>query len=297
MHNLIEKERKRERKKERERKLEGRSGVGKVILLCRQTTFTHRRETHDRESLRGRYGDAYNLALAQKEWASPGSKLTVIDRAGWFYWPCVAGDRLFVRSFFVLYVKARARGETKTDRRKRSAKRSMRRCEKFVFFFLSFFVYLCKWEKERSEKRAMKERERDRSKCDCCFAMIARDAARDRAAQCSPRKWKKSSSGRTRRAREREIGQLLIGPSPWYASLFLLFFFTSESSRDNRALRVPPRIRSRAEGDEIGTIVRETDLPSHGRACRRSLANLVFPFFFVGFFKNEKQSLLERVVL
>jgi len=72
----------RAREREREREREGGARIGKVISLCRQTTFTQRRAAHDRESLRGRRGDAYNLALAQKEWASPGSKLTVIDRAG-----------------------------------------------------------------------------------------------------------------------------------------------------------------------------------------------------------------------
>jgi len=84
----------------REREREGGMGggkyvAGKVILLYRQTTLPIGIGAWLR--IVARATDAYNLTLAQKEWASPGSKLTMIDRVGWFYW-LNKSDRSFFRA-------------------------------------------------------------------------------------------------------------------------------------------------------------------------------------------------------
>jgi len=52
--------------------------TGKVILLYRQTTLPIDAQMR----IVARATDAYNLTFTQKEWASPGLKLTVIDRTG-----------------------------------------------------------------------------------------------------------------------------------------------------------------------------------------------------------------------
>lgn len=139
-------------KKERKGKRRGRgwdeanTWLAKVILLYRQMTSPI--GIGARLRIVARATDVYNLTHTQKEWASPGSKLTVIDRAGWFYWLNKSN-----RSFF-------RRDKSEGDWCE-IAKRWMRRCAKK--FNIIFF---CKCNKKKNGRKERKASEEKKYECD-----------------------------------------------------------------------------------------------------------------------------------